>query len=145
MVIEVSGESETKQLGERIGKLLRGGEVFELIGDVGAGKTTFVKGLARGLLIDDDIQSPSFTVNRIYQGRDGIELVHYDFYRLSDPGIIKNELAEMVVDPNVVTVIEWADIVDDALPARRKQLRFSTPQEDMRRIELPDEYKELLA
>lgn len=145
MVIEVSGESETKQLGERIGKLLKGGEVFELIGDVGAGKTTFVKGLARGLLIDDDIQSPSFTVNRIYQGRDGIELVHYDFYRLSDPGIIKNELAEMVVDPNVVTVIEWADIVDDALPARRKQLRFSTPQEDMRRIELPDEYKELLA
>lgn len=145
MVIEVRSELETKQLGERIGELLKGGEVLELIGDVGAGKTTFVKGLARGLSIDDDIQSPSFTVSRVYHGRDDIELVHYDFYRLSDPGIIKNELAEMVLDSDVVTVIEWAGIVDDTLPKHRMQLRFSAPQEDVRHIELPDEYKEVLA
>ena len=144
MIIEVIGESETRRLGERIGKVLKGGEIFELIGDVGAGKTTFVKGLARGLKIDDDVQSPSFTVSRVYRGRDDLELVHYDFYRLADPGIMKNELAETVDDPHAITVIEWADIVNDVLPERRLQFRFTTPRNDMRQVEIPDEYRKVL-
>lgn len=138
MIIEVVGESETKRLGERLGARLTGGEVFELIGDVGAGKTTFVKGLAKGLAVDDDVQSPSFTISRVYQGRDDLQLVHYDFYRLSDPGIMRNEVAETTTDPKTITVVEWASIVDNVLPADHIRLTFRAPQDDRRTIEIPD-------
>lgn len=138
MIIEVNSEEETKNLATSIGGLLVGGEVFELIGDVGAGKTTFVKGLARGLAIDDDIQSPSFTISRVYDARDELQLVHYDFYRLSDPGIMANEVAEMTSDANTVTVIEWADIVEGVLPQNRLTIRFESPSETARTITIPD-------
>lgn len=138
MIIEVQSEQETKKLAETIGKSLKGGEVFELIGDVGAGKTTFVKGLAVGLVIDDDVQSPSFTISRVYEARDQLELVHYDFYRLTDAGIMANEVSEMIHDPKVVTVIEWADIVEGVLPENRYTLKFESPSETTRRISLPD-------
>ena len=144
MNIEVIGEAGTRQLAEKIGRLLKGGEVIELIGDIGAGKTTFVKGLAKGLAISEDIQSPSFTVSRVYNGRNDIQLVHYDFYRLSDPGIIRNELAELIQDPRTITVIEWADIVNDVLPEDRQQFRFSTPHENSRKIDLDDIYQKIL-
>lgn len=134
MIIEVHSEQETKALAERLGALLSGGEVFELIGDVGAGKTTFVKGLGKGLAINDDIQSPSFTISRIYEARDGLQLVHYDFYRLQDPGIMANELQEVVHDPTVITVVEWADIIEGVLPDRKITLTFEAPSDQSRRI-----------
>lgn len=139
MIIEVMSEAETRDLGRNIAATLVGGEVFQLIGDVGAGKTTFVKGLAAGLGVDDDVQSPSFTISRIYDGRDDLQLAHYDFYRLTDPGIMANELDEMMHDPTTVTVIEWADIVEGVLPENHYTLRFSVPTETSRSIDLPDE------
>jgi len=138
MIIEVNGEQETKDLAAGIGSLLKGGEVFELVGDVGAGKTTFVKGLAVGLGIDDDIQSPSFTISREYEARDDLRLVHYDFYRLTEPGIMANEVAEMIHDNKTVTVIEWADIVEGVLPANRYTIRLESPSENVRSITLPN-------
>lgn len=138
MIIEVANEAATKALGESIGASLKGGEVFELVGDVGAGKTTFVKGLAKGLHIEDEVQSPSFTISRTYEGRDGLQLVHYDFYRLTDPGIMANEVAEMVSDPTTVTIIEWADIVEGVLPEKHFTIKLEAPSETTRKIELPD-------
>ena len=138
MIIEVNNEQQTKDLAAKIGKLLKGGEVFELIGDVGAGKTTFVKGLAVGLEIEDDIQSPSYTISRLYDARNGLQLVHYDFYRLTEPGIMANEVAEMIQDKNSITIIEWADIVDGILPEHRYTIRFESPSENVRLITLPD-------
>ena len=139
MIIEVQSDQETKDLAEKIGSHLKGGEVFELVGDVGAGKTTFVKGLARGLVVEDDIQSPSFTISRQYEARDGLQLVHYDFYRLTDPGILANEVAEMTQDATTITVIEWADIVEGVLPANRLTINFESPSETVRSITIPDE------
>lgn len=127
-----------------IGSHLKGGEVFELIGDVGAGKTTFVKGLAQGLGIDDDIQSPSFTISRLYDARDGLQLVHYDFYRLTDPGIMENEVAEMIHDKTVITVIEWADIVEGVLPEHRYTIQFESPSETVRRLTMSHELEDLV-
>jgi len=124
-----------KALGARLGALLRGGESIELSGDVGAGKTTFVKGLAVGLAIDEDVQSPSFTVSRVYDARDGLQLAHYDFYRLQDAGIMANELDEVIRDDSVVTVVEWADIVEGVLPAERLRVQFTSPSEDDRTLE----------
>ena len=136
MTIEVNSEQETRTLGEKIGRLLTGGEVIELVGDVGAGKTTFVKGLALGLLIDEDVQSPSFTISRVYEARDDLQLAHYDFYRLNDAGIMADELTETTQDPLTVTVIEWADIVEGVLPAGRLRISFVAPTESSRMLTL---------
>lgn len=138
MIIEVLNETATKELGEAIGKQLQGGEVFQLVGDVGAGKTTFVKGLAKGLAVDDEVQSPSFTISRVYEGRDDLQLVHYDFYRLTDAGIMANEVAEMVHDPKTVTVVEWADIVEGVLPEGHYTISITSPTETTRTIEVAD-------
>jgi len=138
MIIELNSEQRMKDLASSIGASLVGGEVFELVGDVGAGKTTFVKGLAKGLGVEDDVQSPSFTISRLYDARDGIQLVHYDFYRLNEPGIMADEVSEMVRDPKTVTVIEWAAIVEGVLPENRFTLTFESPTETMRAVTVPD-------
>jgi len=143
MIIEVKNEIETRQFAEKLGGLLRGGETIELIGDVGAGKTTFVKGLALGLSIDEDVQSPSFTISRVYDARDNLHLAHYDFYRLNDAGIMQDELAETMQDPETITVIEWADIVEGVLPKDRVTIIFESPSETTRILNLTGK-KELL-
>jgi tRNA threonylcarbamoyladenosine biosynthesis protein TsaE len=138
MIIEVNSERETKDVAKQIGSRLVGGEVIELVGDVGAGKTTFVKGLAEGLKIADDIQSPSYTISRVYDARDSLQLVHYDFYRLAEPGIMANEVAEMIHDTHTVTVIEWAAIVEGVLPLNRTTITITSPSETTRIISITD-------
>lgn len=114
MIIKTADDME--RLGETLAETLTGGQVIELVGDVGAGKTTLIHGIARGLGIDEIIVSPSFTINCNYSAPNGLVLHHYDFYRLSDPGIVALELAETINDPNSITVIEWADSIHDVLP-----------------------------
>jgi len=138
MIIEVANEQEMKDLGRKIGASLKGGEVIELVGDVGAGKTTFVRGVAQGLGIDEDVQSPSFTISRVYDARDELQLAHYDFYRLSDPGIMADELRDLVSDRTAITIIEWAGIVEGVLPVDHLSLHFESPSETTRRVTLPE-------
>ncbi len=133
-MVHISSEQQTKAFGAQIGALLKGGELIELIGDVGAGKTTFVKGLARGLDIDEAIQSPSFTISRVYDARDTLRLVHYDFYRLDNAGIMKPELYESIHDTRTVTVVEWADVASDVLPENRLVLQFIPTSENGREV-----------
>ncbi len=136
MIKEVHSEDETKSLGLSIGLSLGGGEVIELVGDVGTGKTTLVKGVAVGLGIDEYIQSPSFTINRLYDGRDDIKLSHYDFYRLDNAGIMADELGEEIGSPGVVTIIEWAGVVEGVLPDDRLTIKITSPGETSRKFEL---------
>jgi tRNA threonylcarbamoyladenosine biosynthesis protein TsaE len=136
MIIEVHGESEMKAFGKKLGALLRGGEILELIGDVGAGKTTLTKGIAAGMGVDEDVQSPSFTISRVYETPRGLLLAHYDFYRLQDAGIMAAELHETVHDPQAVTIIEWAEIVAGVLPADRVSITITSPGETARTVEL---------
>lgn len=126
----VVDESELKELAGSLGRRLRGGEVIELTGDVGAGKTTFVKGLSDGLRVQDDIQSPSFTISRVYPARDGLELHHYDFYRLSEGGVMSYELAESIDNNHTVTVVEWAETIDAALPEDRVLITLDPVADD---------------
>jgi tRNA threonylcarbamoyladenosine biosynthesis protein TsaE len=134
MVIEVTNEQEMKSFGARLGRLLRGGEVIELVGDVGAGKTTLTKGIATGLNITEDVQSPSFTISRVYPARDGLTLAHYDFYRLQEAGIMGDELKETILNQKTITIIEWGGIVEGALPVDRLTLSIVAPTETVRRI-----------
>ncbi|HRN90205.1 MAG TPA: tRNA (adenosine(37)-N6)-threonylcarbamoyltransferase complex ATPase subunit type 1 TsaE [Candidatus Saccharibacteria bacterium] len=134
MIIEVHSEDEMKLFGERFATSLRGGDVVELIGDVGAGKTTLTKGIAKGLGVDEDVQSPSFTISRVYELSDNRKLAHYDFYRLNDAGIMLDELSETMADPDVITVIEWADVVSGVLPENRVSINLSSPSENIRTL-----------
>lgn len=118
-----------------MGERLRGGEVIELISDVGGGKTTFVKGLAKGFGSSDVVASPSFTISREYVAGDKT-MYHFDFYRLNDPGIVANELAEVVVDDKAVTVVEWADIVEGVLPIEHVTIRITNTGETSRDYEI---------
>ncbi len=108
-------ETELIRAGEELGKTLKPPYFIELVGDVGAGKTTFVKGLAKGLGISDEITSPSYTISKCYQNGN-ITLNHYDFYRLDDPGIMSEDLEESLSDKDTITVVEWADIVINTTP-----------------------------
>lgn len=108
----------TEQLAENLGRALKGGEVIELISDLGGGKTTFVRGLVRGAESPDKVASPTFTISKIYK-TDKFEIHHFDFYRLHEAGIMADELAELVGDPKVVVVVEWGDVVQHVLPSKR--------------------------
>lgn len=125
-----------KAFGARLGALLKGGAVLELVGDVGAGKTTLAKGIASGLGVDEDVQSPSFTISRVYDTASGVRLAHYDFYRLPDPGIMATELSEAVSDPKTITLIEWAAVVAGVLPADHLTIAITSPSETARHISL---------
>ena len=110
--------------------------VIELVGDVGAGKTTFTKGLARGLEITEEITSPTFTISKVYENSRGQKLVHYDFYRLENPGIMVEDLFENLQDPRTVTVIEWADTVSEILPANHLRLEILINDDGSRTLNL---------
>ena len=110
--------------------------VIELVGDVGAGKTTFTKGLARGLDITEEITSPTFTISKVYENSRGQKLVHYDFYRLENPGIMVEDLFENLQDPHAVTVIEWADTVSEILPANHLRLEILINDDGSRTLNL---------
>ena len=132
MNIEVASSEAMQDLGAKIGACIAGGESIELVGDIGAGKTTFTKGFARALGITEDIQSPTFTINNQYDTPNGQVLAHYDFYRLSEPGVMRSELAEALSDSQTVTVLEWGDVVADVLPDDTLRISIVPTAEDTR-------------
>jgi len=133
---EINSVDAMLAFGHRLGALCHGGEVIELIGDIGAGKTTLTKGIASGLGVEDDVQSPTFTLSRTYHTSGGGILAHYDFYRLSDPGILGLELADATHTADTTVVIEWADTVQHVLPEDRVTLEIAASSEESRRVVL---------
>lgn len=136
MAHSIKSEEDMRAFAQTVAHKLKGGEVVELIGDVGAGKTTFVKGLAKGLGINEVINSPTFTISQIYHNKKSPALYHYDFYRLKEPGLMKYELAGAMSDPSAVTVIEWAESVADILPATRVVVNIVATSEHERQVDL---------
>lgn len=123
-----------QRFGEAIGHAVQGGEIIELVGDIGAGKTTLTKGIAAGMGIADDVQSPTFTISRLYQADGELSLAHYDFYRLSDAGLMAIELQEAVGNARGVTIIEWGEIVKGVLPVDRVTIKIEPEGEDARSV-----------
>ncbi|HSX44992.1 MAG TPA: tRNA (adenosine(37)-N6)-threonylcarbamoyltransferase complex ATPase subunit type 1 TsaE [Candidatus Saccharimonadales bacterium] len=124
----------TEKLGERLGSKLRGGEVIELISDLGGGKTTFVRGLAKGMGSRDKVSSPSFTISHEYtaKGHKPSKLVHFDFYRLASAGLMANELTDWLNDSDVSIIIEWAGIVKNVLPNKRLTINIKVLDKNRR-------------
>jgi tRNA threonylcarbamoyladenosine biosynthesis protein TsaE len=129
-----TSSNQTESIAQMIGGNLKGSEVLELVGDLGSGKTTFVRGLAKAVGSQDDVASPSFTLSRKYDGKN-LTIYHFDFYRLSQPGIVAHELAETLDDSGNVVVIEWAEIVRGVLPDRRLTIAFTQTGDDERLLE----------
>ncbi len=128
-----SSPEDTRALARRIGALCRGGEAILLFGDLGAGKTCFVQGLAAGLGVPDTLRvtSPTFTLHAEYPGR--LLLNHLDLYRLADPVSAENlGLADMLADGRAVAAIEWPEMIAEGVGAERLEIRFENAGENAR-------------
>jgi|JI10StandDraft_1071094.scaffolds.fasta_scaffold1510910_2 tRNA threonylcarbamoyladenosine biosynthesis protein TsaE len=128
-----TSSGDTEELGAAIGSRLKGGEILELISDLGGGKTTFTRGLVRGAGSGDTVASPTYTISREYTAPN-IHIIHFDFYRLSEAGVMAEELREVLDDPHNVTVIEWGDIVRDILPEHTLRITIAAAGEGERDI-----------
>ena len=130
--LTLTDRDATIALGKKIGQQLVAGDVLVLDGDLGAGKTTFTKGLAAGLEIPDIIKSPTFTIIHEYQdGR--LPLYHMDAYRLENGGAEDLGLEEYF-DGDGVSVVEWAEFVEDELPADFLAIHFKRTDDDNTRV-----------
>lgn len=122
---ESTSLEDTLNLAAKIGARLKGGEIIELVSDLGGGKTAFVRGLAQGMGSENQVASPTFTISREYRGTSA-ELHHFDFYRLSESGagVVADELSESIENPNVAVVIEWSGAIEDILPRDRLKVEI---------------------
>jgi tRNA threonylcarbamoyladenosine biosynthesis protein TsaE len=125
---------DTQSLAAAIGGVVKGGEVLAFHSDLGGGKTAFVKGMAKGMGVTDVVQSPTFTISQIHAAGRGLELHHYDFYRLGEAGIMSAELAESLAQSNAVVAIEWGDIVRSVLPEHYIHVTLGTQDNEARLV-----------
>lgn len=127
-VIKVNNLEETIALGNRLGLLLQPNMLLTLSGDLGAGKTTFTKGIGQGLGITKVINSPTFTILKQYQGR--LNLSHFDAYRLEGQD---DDLGfEEIFDSDDVCVVEWANFIENILPVDRLTIEIKKIDENIR-------------
>jgi tRNA threonylcarbamoyladenosine biosynthesis protein TsaE len=125
-------EQETKQIGYDFGTKLKSG-LLCLRGPLGAGKTTFIRGLAKGLKIKSRIVSPTFTYQRIHKG--DVHLYHFDYYRISKPdALLAVELHEALDTPKSVVAVEWPEKMEKYLPQKRIEIDFKYDTENSRII-----------
>ena len=131
--ITTDSAAKTETWAADIGGNLLGGEFIELVSDLGGGKTTFVRGLLHGMGSNDHVASPTYTISKVYRAGQ-LEVYHFDFYRLPEAGLITQELAEVINDPGIVVVVEWAEIVKAALPAERLTIKISQRGDNIRQL-----------
>ena len=122
--MEINSEQAMLNFGQDLATKLTPPVVLELIGDVGSGKTTLVRGLAKGLGIKEPVTSPSFTISKSYALPTGGNLIHYDFYRLDDPGIMLDDLTENLKNPQNFIVIEWGKSIAKILPQNHQKIHI---------------------
>ena len=129
--IVTNSPDETEAEGEELGRGLRAGDLILLTGPLGAGKTTFVRGLARGAGSEAQVASPTFQLVRIYPGR--VQLAHVDLYRVKAAGELADLGLDELIDEGAV-VVEWGDRIEATKTGR--QITFETLGGDRRRIRM---------
>jgi tRNA threonylcarbamoyladenosine biosynthesis protein TsaE len=125
----------SQKIGECIGRNLKGGELIILSSDLGGGKTTLTKGIAKGAGSADLVSSPSFTLTNVYRAKN-LEISHYDFYRLSSPGVLLDTVIEDINDNHKTVIIEWADIVINKLNVNKLVITINSLSENIREIKI---------
>lgn len=127
---------ETRELGTKIGRLCRAGDIIALDGDLGAGKTCLIQGLAEGLDVPKKsyVRSPTFTILNVHQGR--VPLYHFDLYRLSDIDELEEIGYREYLYGDGVAALEWASNVEEAIPDECLRIAIKRTGEEEREIEI---------
>ena len=140
MRIDSFSEKETFELGKSIGEKAKAGEVYTLIGDLGVGKTVFTQGVAKGIGIDEPVNSPTFTILQVYdEGR--LPFYHFDVYRIGDESEMDEIGFEEYVYGDGVCFIEWADLIKGIIPRKHTRIEIKKNLEkgfDYREIDLTE-------
>lgn len=136
MILESKSAKDTFQIGMRLGQMAEAGEVYTLTGDLGVGKTVFTQGFAKGLDIEQAVNSPTFTILQIYEsGR--LPLYHFDVYRIGSVDEMDETGFEEYMMGEGVSLIEWADLIEEILPEKCTRILIEKELEkgfDYRRI-----------
>lgn len=136
MIIETRSAKETFELGFEIGSRAKAGDVYTMVGDLGVGKTVFTQGMAKGLEITEAISSPTFTIVQVYdEGR--LPFYHFDVYRIGDISEMDEIGFEDYVYGEGVSLIEWANLIEEILPEKRTEITIEKDLEqgfDYRKI-----------
>ena len=140
-IVETNSAQETYLLGQELGRKAVSGQVFTLAGDLGVGKTVFSQGLARGLGIEEPISSPTFTIVQVYEeGR--LPFYHFDVYRIGSVDEMDEIGFEDYVYGEGVSLIEWADLIEEILPGERTRIQIEKDLDrgfDYRKITIQEE------
>ena len=136
MLLELRARTaeDTREVGEAMSASLRARDAVVLTGELGAGKTTFVQGVARGLGIEDQVSSPTFTLVKEYRGI--LDIAHVDIYRLERVQDVVDLGLDELGDGEGVLLVEWGDAVEDLLPDERLRVELTTEDlvSDVRRL-----------
>lgn len=128
-IIETFSAEETFSLGERIGKEAVPGQVITLTGELGTGKTVFVQGVAKGLGIEEPVNSPTFTIVQIYEGG-RLPFYHFDVYRIGNIEEMDEIGYEDYFYGDGICLIEWAGLIEELLPGSYTQIKI---EKDLKR------------
>jgi tRNA threonylcarbamoyladenosine biosynthesis protein TsaE len=133
VTFESESAAETEEAGAELARRLKPGDVVLIAGDLGSGKTTFVRGACRALGVTDPVTSPTFTIGQVYRGGD-LEVAHLDLYRLDslapeDPGVLEDYLT-----PERVGFVEWPAVGEPAIERVAARVRLEHGGGDMRRV-----------
>lgn len=135
MLYKSNSEKETENIAKAFAKMLKCGDVVCINGGLGAGKTAFTAGLAKGLGIKDVVSSPTFTIVNCYDGE--IPLYHFDVYRISDSDEMYDIGFDEYIAGDGIAVIEWADIIEDILPKDRYDITIT------KNLDIHDDFREI--
>ena len=132
MTIRTDSADATRAVAAALAELLVAGDLVLLVGDLGAGKTAFAQGLARGLGVDEPVTSPTFTIVQEYEGR--LPVAHVDVYRLDRVQDLYDLGFDELIDDGRVTIVEWGDLIAQALPADHLVVRIDPGAADNERV-----------
>ncbi len=148
MTLLIKSEAQLKCFAEHLGKCLKAGDILALVGDLGAGKTTMTKAIAKGLGIEEHVTSPTFTIVNEYEGSPG--LFHFDVYRVSDVSEMEEigyeeyfytrAQAVNAYSAGYASVVEWANLIEELMPEETLWLTLTVDEEDFlaRRVTLKE-------
>lgn len=125
---------ETIALAEKTGRLLRAGDCIAYYGDLGAGKTTFTRGLAKGLGLPDEVSSPTFAIVNEYHGKGSLSLYHFDMYRIMGSDELETTGFYDYPMEESVFAVEWSENIEDAFPENTIRIRIERVDDNTRKI-----------
>lgn len=131
--LSTASPEETIAFAERIGRLLRGGDIIAYRGGLGAGKTTFTRGIAMGMGLPDEVSSPTFALVNEYRGK-GLTLYHFDMYRILNAEALETTGFYDYISEDAVIVCEWSENIADCLPENVITVTIETMGENVRKI-----------